>query len=64
MTLDNTGRTGHQRYVAFRTIRERITEEIGGSVVVVAGRHGIAASQISNIDTKVFLKNDKYDIYF
>jgi hypothetical protein len=30
---DNTDRTGHQRYVAFRTIRERITEEIGGSVV-------------------------------
>ena len=33
---DNTGRTGHQRYVAFRTIRERITEEIGGSVVAEA----------------------------
>ena len=30
---DNTGRTGHQRYLAFRTIRGGIIEEIGGSVV-------------------------------
>ena len=42
---DNTGRTGHQRYVAFRTIRERITEEIGGSVVAEANSSTFTSSK-------------------